>query len=105
MLTLLAFLAALALLIAVHEYGHYRMAVACGVRVLRYAIGFGPTLLRYQRHPQATEFVLGAIPLAIGGGVGAARAGVLAPATVNAVPAARLMSLRRVKSCCLIAAP
>ena len=63
MLTLLAFLAALALLIAVHEYGHYRMAVACGVRVLRYAIGFGPTLLRYQRHPQATEFVLGAIPL------------------------------------------
>lgn len=63
MQTLLAFLAALALLIAVHEYGHYRMAVACGVRVLRYAIGFGPTLLRYQRHPDGTEFVLGAIPL------------------------------------------
>ena len=63
MLTLLAFLAALGLLIAVHEYGHYRMAVACGVRVLRYSIGFGPTVLRYQRAPQATEFVLGAFPL------------------------------------------
>ncbi|MEO0003880.1 MAG: hypothetical protein RLZZ22_1572, partial [Pseudomonadota bacterium] len=46
MLTLLAFVAALALLIAVHEWGHYRMALACGVKVLRFAIGFGPVLLR-----------------------------------------------------------
>ena len=55
------------LLIAVHEYGHYRMAVACGVRVLRFSIGFGPVLWRWKpRHPrphQDTEFVVCAIPL------------------------------------------
>ena len=65
--TLIAFVVALAILIAVHEWGHYRMAVACGVKVLRFSIGFGPTLLRYKprkQHPgQDTEFVIAAIPL------------------------------------------
>ena len=46
MTTLVAFLAALALLIAVHEWGHYRVARACGVRVLRFSIGFGRVLWR-----------------------------------------------------------
>jgi regulator of sigma E protease len=67
MLTVLAFLAALTLLIAVHEYGHYRVAVACGVRVLRFSIGFGPVLWRWKptrpRPHQDTEFVVCAIPL------------------------------------------
>jgi regulator of sigma E protease len=36
------------LLIAVHEYGHYRVAVACGVKVLRFSVGFGKPLLRWQ---------------------------------------------------------
>ena len=67
MTTVLAFLAALTLLIAVHEYGHYRMAVACGVRVLRFSLGFGPVLWRWKpRRPrphQDTEFVVCAIPL------------------------------------------
>ncbi len=62
MLTALAFVCALALLIAVHEWGHYRMALACGVRVLRFSIGFGPTLLRWQGR-SGTEFVLGLLPL------------------------------------------
>ncbi|MBC7682023.1 MAG: site-2 protease family protein, partial [Ferruginibacter sp.] len=48
MLTIIAFIVALALLIAVHEYGHYRVAVACGVKVLKFSIGFGPTMLRWQ---------------------------------------------------------
>jgi membrane-associated protease RseP (regulator of RpoE activity) len=39
--TVIAFLVALALLIAVHEWGHYRVARACGVKVLRFSIGFG----------------------------------------------------------------
>ncbi|MEY3427955.1 MAG: Metalloprotease MmpA, partial [Pseudomonadota bacterium] len=43
MLTLLAFLFALTVLIAVHEYGHYRVAVAFGVPVLVFSIGFGKT--------------------------------------------------------------
>jgi regulator of sigma E protease len=63
MTTLLAFLFALTLLIAIHEYGHYRVAVACGVKVLRFSIGFGPVILRHQRTPQSTEFVLSAVPL------------------------------------------
>lgn len=65
--TLLAFFLALSILVAVHEWGHYRMAVACGVKVLTFSIGFGPQLLRYRpkrQHPgQSTEFVLSALPL------------------------------------------
>lgn len=62
MVTLLAFLVALVLLVAVHEYGHYRMAVACGVKVLRFSIGFGKTLWRWQPKGSDTEFVIGALP-------------------------------------------
>jgi regulator of sigma E protease len=67
MLTLVAFIVALGLLIAVHEYGHYRVAVACGVKVLRFSVGFGRTLYRWkprkQKPGQDTEFVIGAFPL------------------------------------------
>lgn len=63
MLTLPAFLLAIALLIAVHEYGHYRMALACGVKVLRFSIGFGKPLLRWQASPNSTEFVLAIFPV------------------------------------------
>ena len=63
MTTLLAFLLTLGVLIVVHEYGHYRVAVACGVRVLRFSVGFGPVLWRRQRNVSSTEFVLCALPL------------------------------------------
>lgn len=63
MLTVLAFVVALGLLIAVHEFGHYRVAVACGVRVLRFSVGFGPVLWRWQPRGSSTEFVLGAFPI------------------------------------------
>lgn len=63
MLTLIAFVVALGLLIAIHEYGHYRVAVACGVKVLRFSVGFGKPLLRWQRKGSPTEFVLCALPL------------------------------------------
>ena len=61
--TVLAFLLTLAVLIVVHEYGHYRVAVACGVKVLRFSIGFGRVVWRHQRSPEHTEFVLSALPL------------------------------------------
>ena len=65
--TLIAFIVALGVLVAVHEWGHYRAAVACGVKVLRFSIGFGPPILRWrprrQRPGQDTEFVIGAIAL------------------------------------------
>jgi regulator of sigma E protease len=63
MLTVIAFIVALGLLIAIHEYGHYRVAVACGVKVLRFSVGFGKPLLRWQRPGSPTEFVIGALPL------------------------------------------
>jgi regulator of sigma E protease len=61
--TVLAFLLTLAVLIVVHEYGHYRVAVACGVKVLRFSVGFGRVVWRHQRSPEHTEFVLSALPL------------------------------------------
>ena len=56
--TVLAFLLTLGVLIVIHEYGHYRVAVACGVKVLRFSVGFGRVLWRRQATPQSTEFVL-----------------------------------------------
>ncbi len=61
--TVLAFLLTLGVLIIIHEYGHYRVAVACGVKVLRFSVGFGRVLWRRQANPDATEFVLCALPL------------------------------------------
>jgi regulator of sigma E protease len=67
MLTIVAFIVALSLLVAVHEYGHYRVAVACGVKVLRFSVGFGKILYRWQpkrqKPGQSTEFVIGLFPL------------------------------------------
>ncbi len=61
--TVLAFLLTLGVLVVIHEYGHYRVAVACGVKVLRFSVGFGRVLWRRQSGPDATEFVLCALPL------------------------------------------
>ena len=63
MTTVLAFIVTLGVLIVVHEYGHYRVAVASGVKVLRFSVGFGRVLWRRQRTPQSTEFVVCALPL------------------------------------------
>ena len=63
MLTVLAFVVALGILIAVHEYGHYRVAVACGVKVHRFSVGFGKPILQWTSPRSGTEFVVGAIPL------------------------------------------
>jgi regulator of sigma E protease len=63
MLTLAAFLFALGVLIVVHEYGHYRVALACGVKVLRFSIGFGKILYRWHFSGSATEFVICAFPV------------------------------------------
>lgn len=56
------FLLAIALLIAFHEWGHYRVARACGVKVLRFSIGFGRVLWRRVGR-DGTEFTLSALPL------------------------------------------
>jgi regulator of sigma E protease len=59
----LAFVLTLGVLIVVHEYAHYRVAVACGVKVQRFSIGFGRVLWRRQPTPGGTEFVISALPL------------------------------------------
>ncbi|HEY5633195.1 MAG TPA: RIP metalloprotease RseP [Burkholderiaceae bacterium] len=61
--TLLSFLAALTLLIFVHEMGHYLVARWCGVKVLRFSVGFGRPLLSWRIGPDRTEWVISAIPL------------------------------------------
>ncbi|MEO6018244.1 MAG: RIP metalloprotease RseP [Polaromonas sp.] len=63
MMTLLAFLVALGILIAVHEYGHYRVAVACGIKVLKFSIGFGKPIFTWRLKGRPTEFAIGMLPL------------------------------------------
>ncbi|MFO7704915.1 MAG: sigma E protease regulator RseP [Halopseudomonas sp.] len=60
--TLLATVVALGLLVTIHEYGHFWVARRCGVKVLRFSIGFGSALYRWH-DKRGTEFVIAAIPL------------------------------------------
>lgn len=60
----LAFVVAIGLLVAVHEYGHFIVARLLGVKVLRFSIGFGRVLWsRRGSAPDHTEYCLSAVPL------------------------------------------
>ena len=61
LMTVLAFLVTIGVLVIIHEYGHYRAAIACDVKVLRFSVGFGRVLWSRQRGE--TEFVVSALPL------------------------------------------
>jgi len=59
-----AFLAAIGILVAVHEFGHYWVAKKLGFKVLRFSIGFGkPLLMRVGKDADRTEYCVAAIPL------------------------------------------
>lgn len=60
--TISAFVIALIILIAVHEFGHFWVARKLGVKVLRFSLGFGKPLLS-RRDKSGTEYVLSLIPL------------------------------------------
>jgi regulator of sigma E protease len=61
---LVAFLVAIGILVAVHEFGHYWVAKKLGFKVLRFSIGFGkPLLMRVGKDADRTEYCLAAIPL------------------------------------------
>src|SRR5687768_15066897 len=60
--TIVAFIVALGLLIVVHEYGHYLIARLCGVKVLRFSVGFGRALFTKRIGRDQTEWVVAAIP-------------------------------------------
>jgi len=55
-------LVALGVLVTFHEFGHFWVARRCGVKVLRFSVGFGMPLLRWH-DKKGTEFVVAAIPL------------------------------------------
>ncbi|WP_323898112.1 sigma E protease regulator RseP [Aeromonas caviae] len=57
-----AFIVALGLLVAVHEFGHFWVARRCGVKVERFSIGFGKAIWR-RLGEDGTEYVLALIPL------------------------------------------
>jgi len=60
--TVISFLLALGVLVTFHEFGHYYVARRCGVKVLRFSVGFGKRLFSW-RDRHGTEFMLAAIPL------------------------------------------
>ena len=60
---LLAFIVVLGVLIVVHEFGHYLVARWCGVRVLRFSVGFGHPLWQRRFGKDGTEWVIGSFPL------------------------------------------
>lgn len=60
--TVVSFLVAIALLVAIHEFGHFWVAKKLGVKVLRYSIGFGKPLWIKRAGPDQTEYVIAALP-------------------------------------------
>jgi regulator of sigma E protease len=62
-ITIVAFLVTLGILIVIHELGHYWVARKCGVKVLRFSIGFGRPLYRKVSGADKTEWVVAALPL------------------------------------------
>ena len=61
--TIFYFIVSIGVLVSIHEFGHFWVARKVGVKVLRFSIGFGKVLWSYRKHPDATEYVLSAIPL------------------------------------------
>ncbi|MDB5747056.1 MAG: rseP, partial [Massilia sp.] len=61
--TAVAFLLALGPLIIFHELGHYWVARACGVKVLRFSLGMGKVVWSRRFGPDQTEWAVSALPL------------------------------------------
>lgn len=61
--SLVGFLIAISVLVAVHEFGHFWVARKLGVKVLRFSVGFGKPLWKKVAGDDQIEYVIGAIPL------------------------------------------
>ena len=63
--SILFFIIAIAILVAIHEFGHYWVAQKMGVRVLRFSIGFGKPLFSWKRNIKGhdVEYIIATIPL------------------------------------------
>ena len=62
-MTILAFIVTIGILVTIHEFGHFQVARWCGVKVLRFSVGFGKPLWQKTFGRDKTEFILAAIPL------------------------------------------
>ena len=63
MLTILSFILTLGILVTIHEYGHFQVARWCGVKVLKFSVGFGKPIWSKKIGHDQTEFIIAAIPL------------------------------------------
>lgn len=63
LISLLSFIVAISVLVAVHEFGHYLVGRLCGMKVLRFSIGFGNPLWKWVAGKDRTEYWVSAIPL------------------------------------------
>jgi regulator of sigma E protease len=63
LLSAVSFIVVIGILVTAHEFGHFWVARRCGVKVLRFSIGFGKPLLRWRGKRDDTEYVLATIPL------------------------------------------
>ena len=63
LITIAAFLLAIGILVTIHELGHYWAARWCGVKILRFSIGFGRALWLRRIGPDQTEWVIALVPL------------------------------------------
>jgi len=61
--TLLSFVVAIAVLVTVHEFGHFIVAIKLGIKVEKFSIGFGPALFSWHGKYDHIEYVIAAIPL------------------------------------------
>lgn len=61
--TLISFIVAISILVAIHEFGHYFVAKKLGVKILRFSIGFGKPLWKKHFGEDKTEFVIASLPL------------------------------------------
>jgi len=61
--TLLSFVVAIAILVAVHEFGHFIVAIKLGIKVEKFSIGFGPALFSWRGKNSGVEYIIAAIPL------------------------------------------
>lgn len=61
--SVLAFVTAIGILVTIHEFGHFWVARLCGVKVLKFSVGFGKPLWIKKAGQDQTEYILAAIPL------------------------------------------
>jgi len=64
LISIISFIVAIAILVGIHEFGHFWVARKLGIKIIRFAIGFGKPIWTYKsKDKDATEYVLAAIPL------------------------------------------